>query len=561
MSRWQPVLANKSRTFSTTMNLAILCGLVLATLYLWITPIKPERVLHWGVQQLKSELTTVINPNKKGKADRDLIGASRAVEGYSSYFYYSLAVFGLGMFGSFALLSDIMKKQEAKIAKGEYVSGNRQVSYEQAIKEVAAKLKDPMTAYDYRHTPQDIIIKAHKKNTPFRFPRYAGAGHTMYLGASGSGKSQLMFHILKQIRQAGSKAIIIDPGGRYYARFGKAGDRIFSIYDKRGEYYDFWSEPGFDYFAMASSLIDSKGAGGGRDDFFKESPQSLFAGLLRISKDGGMNELKKHIYDPDVEFLQQQLQENTEVSAQFLKEPKLAAHVMASYATKLYWLKYLNHWAEEAGKTEKRGISEWARDDQDRSWVFLVADERDWEASKHFFRMLVTLAGKSVYGRGEYPGRVDIHEIQDEIESIGYNAEFSQKLNIGRKDGYIMHGGLQAITQFESIYGVNEAKTIIQGFQNKFLFRSEDPELSRRMAQITGPGRWRVKDENVSNEGKSAVTMKIEERPAFRAEEFGELRPTECVGKISGINPFKFAMGHRQYPIVHPESMSEIPPI
>lgn len=563
MSRWQPVLANKSRSISTTLGLAFLFGLLLSSLYLYTTPMKPEKIGRWSVQKIKAELMETISPKKSGKAKAELTDAEKGIEGYDTYFYWALAVLGLGIFGSYALLHDLTKKQEEKMAAGEYVSGNRAVSYEEAIKEVTKKLKDPMTAYDYRHTPQDIIITAQKKGKPFRFPRYAGAGHTMYLGASGAGKSQLMFHVLKQIRQAGSKAIIVDPGGRYHARFGKPGDRIFSIYDKRASYYDFWLEPGFDFFAMASSLIDSKSAGGGtgKDEFFKESPQSLLAGLLRISKDGGMAELKKHIYDPDIEYLQQQLQESTEVSAQFLKEPKLAAHVMASYATKLYWLKYLNYWAEDAGRTEKRGISEWARDDGDRSWIFLIADEKDWEASKHFFRMLITIAGKAVYGRGEYQGRVDIHEIQDEIESIGYNPEFSSKLNIGRKDGYIMHGGLQAVTQFESIYGVNEAKTIIQGFQNKFLFRSEDYELSRRMAHFTGTGRWRVKDENVANDGKSAVSMKIEEKTAFRAEEFGELRPTECVGKISGINPFKFAMGHRKWPVINQESMSEIPPI
>lgn len=557
MSRWEPILAGKSRTIAKTTGLSFLMGLVLSVLYLWTTDIKPEAIGRLAFTSFLSDIE--VNPKSRQKTAAQLSEAKAAVEGYGAYFFRAGLILVLGTIGTYALIAEAMARQEKRIALGEYQSGNREVTYKEAINEVAAKLKDPLTAYDYRLTPYDLKIKGHNESREFRLPRYAGAGHVMYLGASGSGKSKLMYNNLVQIRESGSKAIIMDPGGIYYSRFGRRGDRIYSIYDKRAEYYDFWSEKGFDYFASASSLIESKGAG--KDAFFTESPQSLFAGLLRISEAGGMTELKKHIYEPDIEYLQKALQQNTEVSAQFLKDSRLAANVMASYATKLYWLKYLNYWAEQSGRTQPYGISEWARDDANRSWIFLIAENKDWEASKHFFRMLVTLAGKAVYGRGEYKGRTDIHEIQDEIESIGYNSEFSQKLNIGRKDGYVMHGGLQAVTQFESIYGEKEAKTIIQGFQNKFLFRSEDPQLAQRMAEITGLGRWRVRDESVSNEGKASVSMKVEQRTAFRPEDFFALRSGECVAKITGINPFKFALAHKDYPVVNPATMSEIPPI
>ncbi|MDQ3232551.1 MAG: type IV secretion system DNA-binding domain-containing protein, partial [Pseudobdellovibrionaceae bacterium] len=460
MSRWEPILAGKSRTISRTLGLSFLMGMLLSILYLWTTDIKPEALGRFALTSFFSEIS--VTPKDKQKASDQLSEARAGVDGYGTHFLYAGVILMFGTVGNFVLIADAMGRQEKKIAKGEFISGNREVSYQEAIQEVTAKLKDPLTAYDYRYTPYDLKFKGYKERKEFRYPRHAGAGHTMYLGASGTGKSRLMFNVLTQIRAAGSKAIIMDPGGIYYSRFGRRGDRIYSIYDKRAEYYDVWAEKGFDYFALSSSLIESKG--GGKDPFFTESPQSLLAGLLRISKAEGMAELKKHIYSPDIEYLQKALQENTEVSAQFLKDSRLAANVMASYATKLYWLKYLNHWAEENGRTQPRSISEWARDDGDRSWVFLIAENKDWEASKHFFRMLVTLAGKAVYGRGEYGGRTDIHEIQDEIESIGYNAEISQKLNIGRKDGYVMHGGLQAVTQFESIYGEKEANTIIQGF-------------------------------------------------------------------------------------------------
>lgn len=558
MSRWAPVFVSKTRTGAMFASMSAVFGMAAAAIYLslfmrfdLLGNLIWHQVQSWAAFSKKTQL----------KADLALAEATKAFPDYSSKLYIALTILILTAIGFMALFYDVMKRKEAELVTGEHVSGNKEISYSEAIKEIEAKLKDPLTAYDYRHTPQDIRVQGYKQKKAFRFPRFAGAGHRLYLGASGSGKSKLMFQDLEQIRAGGSKAIILDPGGRYQARLRRPGDKIFSIYDKRAEYYDFWSEPGFDYFALASSLIESKGSSGGKDDFFTESPQSLFAGLLKISEDGGIDELKRHIYDPDIEELQESLRDNTEVSAQFLKDSRLAANVMASYATKLYWLKYLNYWAIQGGRVIKRGISQWARDDSDRSWVFLVADERDWEASKHFFRMLTTITGKAVYGRGEYPARVDIVEVQDEIESIGYNPELSQKLNIGRKDGYLVFGGLQTASQFYSIYGKDAANTIIQGFQNKFLFKTEDPDLAKLMASLTGMGRWRVRDEQVSNDGKASVSMKMEERPAFRSEEFFSLRSGECVAKVSGINPFKFAVPYRKFEAVELESMSEIPAI
>lgn len=558
MSRWAPVFVSKTRTAAMFTGISTVLGMTAAIIYLSLF-VRFDLLANLMWRQFQSWLA--FSKTAQAKADLAFMEAAKAFPDYSSKLYIAFAILMLTLIGCMALFYDVMKRKEVDLVVGEHVSGNKEVSYEEAIKEIEAKLKDPLTAYDYRHTPQDIRVQAYKEKKTFRFPRYAGAGHRLYLGASGSGKSKLMFADLEQIRAAGSKAIILDPGGRYQARLRRTGDRIFSIYDKRSEYYDFWSEPGFDYFALASSLIESRASAGGKDDFFTESPQSLFAGLLKISEVGGMNELKKHIYDPDIEALQERLRDSTEVSAQFLKDSRLAANVMASYATKLYWLKYLNHWAIQDGRITKRGISEWARDDSDRSWVFLVADEKDWEASKHYFRMLTTITGKAVYGRGEYPGRVDIVEVQDEIESIGYNSELSQKLNIGRKDGYMVFGGLQAASQFYSLYGKDVAHTILQGFQNKFLFKTEDPDLAKLMASFTGMGRWRVRDEQVSNDGKASVSMKMEERPAFRSEEFFSLRSGECVAKVSGINPFKFAVPYRKFEPIEAESMSEIPTI
>ena len=81
------------------------------------------------------------------------------------------------------------------------------------------------------------------------------------------------------------------------------------------------------------------------------------------------------------------------------------------------------------------------------------------------------------------------------------------------------------------------------------------------MADITGTGRWRVKDESISTDGKTSISMKIEGRTAFRAEDFYALRSGECVAKITGINPFKFALAHKEYPVINAASMSKIPPI
>jgi type IV secretory pathway TraG/TraD family ATPase VirD4 len=300
-----------------------------------------------------------------------------------------------------------------------------------------------------------------------------------------------------------------------------------------------------DPFAISSALIEGRpggqGLGSQGDTFFTEAAQSLFAGLIAISRN--LTELKSYLFGGDLALIREKLTEAGEISAQFVKEERLAANVMASFSTKLYWLKLMRD-----DRSHSRSISNWVRDDSDTSWIFLIAEEKDWDASKHYFRLILTIAGKAAFGRGEQGSGADIYEIQDEIETIGFQPDFVQKLNIGRKDGYVVLAGLQAFSQFQTIYGDHQAQTILNGFQNRFLFRSEDFKATKMMSEMTGPGRWRVISENISTDGKPSIGKKEESRPAVRPEVFYALRPGECVMKVSGCNPVRILLEYRDWP-------------
>ena len=54
-------------------------------------------------------------------------------------------------------------------------------------------------------------------------PRMLEAQHFLITGTTGAGKTQVINGMLRSIRKRGNRAVIADPAGGFYARFGKPG--------------------------------------------------------------------------------------------------------------------------------------------------------------------------------------------------------------------------------------------------------------------------------------------------------------------------------------------------
>lgn len=96
-------------------------------------------------------------------------------------------------------------------------------------------------------------------------PRDLEAQHFLISGTTGSGKTQVINGMLRSIRKRGNRAVIADPAGGFYARFGQANDDLINPFDKRSVKWSPFAEIRADYDCerIAKAIIpDGTGSGG-----------------------------------------------------------------------------------------------------------------------------------------------------------------------------------------------------------------------------------------------------------------------------------------------------------
>jgi len=78
-------------------------------------------------------------------------------------------------------------------------------------------------------------------------PRTLEAQHFLISGTTGAGKTQVINGMLRSIRKRGHRAVIADPAGGFYARFGQPGDVLVNPFDKRSVQWSPFAEVRADY--------------------------------------------------------------------------------------------------------------------------------------------------------------------------------------------------------------------------------------------------------------------------------------------------------------------------
>ncbi len=161
----------------------------------------------------------------------------------------------------------------------------RDVKRQKSLK-YGRRLKGPerLTPQEFNRTVQGngIGFKTDDMKEMIRIPAKAEAQHMQIIGDTGSGKSALLFQVLRQVQGRGDSAIVYDPAREFVKRFydPSRGDVILNPLDKRCPYWgpaeDLRSRS--EAKALAASLFqppqDRKG------EFFIESPQKIFAFLM-----------------------------------------------------------------------------------------------------------------------------------------------------------------------------------------------------------------------------------------------------------------------------------------
>ncbi len=361
--------------------------------------------------------------------------------------------------------------------------------------------------------------------------------HMMVTGTTGAGKSNMIHHLLQQIREQGDQAIIVDTMGGIFSRFyDKSKDILLNPLDQRSAQWNLWKEVTNDYILdeIAEAMIPDNRS---FESFWTQGARQLLSEsirFLRNDKNRSYQELIQMTLTLSLSELQRRLI-GTTVSA--MLDPaidKTALSVRASLANNLRVIKDLED-------TEK-GISllNFMKKDY-KSWLFLSCQPDQRSFLKPLFSTWLSLVIKGLMGRPENnDSRTWI--IIDELASLNRLPSLLTGLAEIRKYGGCFVLGFQDINQIEDIYGVSNSKTLSNLTGTKVLFRAVDTDVAARVARYLGEQEKEETSESISfgaHQMRDGVNLSHHKqtKPVANASQIMQLKDLEAYLKFPGNFP------------------------
>lgn len=351
----------------------------------------------------------------------------------------------------------------------------------------------------YQLVTPDVLSKQIKKlgaspiklgNIPL--PLNSECEHFMISGMPGSGKTNAIHGLLKQIRALNHKAVIIDSSCGFLARFfDPQQDRILNPFDQRSCNWDLWQEcrADYDFEEFAESLIPSNQY----DQFWTKAAQQLFATVaiqLRSSPKRSIKLLLDSLLAAPLPQLAKNLQGTLVASYADPGAEQVAISIRATLVSAVQSLKYLPI------QTDSFSISKWIANEQQRGWLFMSSLPTQRTVLKPLLSSWLSIAVKSLMSLGEHNTR-RIWFIIDELATLNKIPILMQGLAELRRFGGCFILSFQDLQQLDSLYGLSVARSFGSLTGTKIVFRL-DSYGAKQMAALFGEQKVITANKNIS---------------------------------------------------------------
>lgn len=465
-----------------------------------------------------------------------LLGACRNVFVISSVG----AVFGLRRY---------FVSRDEEMTVEQYVRGAKLLKPEELKAEVDAA-KNNNGKLEYEQNALDLWVGMEL----VRIPESLTYRHISLAGVPGTGKTQVINKFLTQIgKMPRQKCLIVDPGGQYYARFGRPGDKILSLYDKRSEPWSFWPEKVTPEF-FSEALVELDHSGGNK--FFSAAGRALLTDLVRLNTT--IQGLWKDITSDPKELLPK-LQGG--ISPGLLGAPEQASGVIASASVEMGFLRNLNYWNQSE---DFFSITEWALSDSEE-WVFLIFKKDELSAVAPLLRLWFDLAVNGVLQRDENLDYPHLWAICDELPSLRQLPSLPSLLAEGRKFKSTLISGYQGREQLVDIYKAEITKSILSNHQIKIICRITEHSSAEEESKTLG----QQDVEEISSSAqfgpsamsdRNSISRSIKTRPIVLGSEIQNLPDLQAYLKICHFDATRIRLDYQKYPAVNDPTQCEIPP-
>jgi len=405
---------------------------------------------------------------------------------------------------------------------------------------------------------QDYALRFKGDGKEFCISKEQLSTHLLLLGATGTGKTNSILHIIKQIktRMTQQDVMLVFDSKLDFKDFHQANDIIISNRNSDGInradwnifmdiVADGWSKSSIDLNAdEISNTIFSDSIKESSQPFFPKAARDIFSSLLKGMTYLGIDDMEYRIKYLNNESLKKYLSNiNSKRLHDFLgKVPELCGALkyigdgesdqalgvfaeLQSVTCKLFSKCFGNNGRFSVRKMEKQ---------KGGKTLFIEYDPSCGASFQPVYRVLVDLFIKEALAPEKNTGKVFI--ICDELKMLPHLEHFEDALNFGRSLGITVVAGIQSMEQLYEVYGEHGGRNIATGFQNTFVFRTNNSASREYVKNIHGQNYMLIQYLDSSKKPTDSL------RDGFCVEDWDiiSLKKGEAIIGLAGVKPFKF---------------------
>ena len=340
--------------------------------------------------------------------------------------------------------------------------------------------------------------------------------HVLFLGGIGSGKTNAMKHLLRQLRSKNGPDdvfVIFDTKGDFQRNFYRPGDVVISsspAAEEGGRVWNLFRDlPGDprqreeETYEIASTIFSEDLDQAGENMFFAAAARDIFAGITEIMAAGDLPP------EPGHEYSNRELRETLESDSATLYELLQRRDTLAGTARYLQGGDYVDSILAFLQITLRKSFSGVFREPGDFSVrefirrrgghaLFIEYDIAAGASLVPVYRVLMDIAIKEALGFGRRRLRDNkqvpdnFYFVLDEFALLPKLTHISDGINFGRELGLKFLVATQNVNQVLHGYSAEMGQSILAGFGSVFAFRLVDEASRELLRQRYGTNRKQI---------------------------------------------------------------------